>query len=409
MDFPPDLLATFNGVKDFVLALDGVTGMDIGVRDEEAPDADDLVLRIFVRDLSQASTTFPAFQGQTTLVVSDLIALPFGLPPEFGDLPLILIQREFSPDQLPDTTRYRPVIGGGSTTPGRLVASGGVPSGTLGAVVRGQDGQAVFGLSNFHVLAVDPNRSVGDEIRQPSPTILGSLPGDRVGELVDWAFPETTVTGDMDAAICSIEPEARAEIVDIGRAVGRANPQVGMLVQKRGKQTGLTFGYISGGGDYWINYPGFGARKMVDQFQVHVDFPSSVEWSAQGDSGSLVVDFNGRAVGLHFGSDHQADPVIPVGVATPVDRVEAALGITFNWPLPSIFGTDPDTALANAEATITGEGFLLASDVVVNGESIGFQVISDTEISAQFPGGQGSADLTVEAPGGTSATFKVAL
>src|SRR5262249_46703641 len=151
-----------------------ITGIDFGVRNEEQPDPEDLVLRIFVADVNNV----PA-QVQAAI--------------QFFPFPVVVMQRIFLLTQLPDTQRHRPLLGGVSVASSRFAPTGTIHAGTLGAVVSDiVDPNIQYGLSNHHVLCVDLQRQAGDEIVQPEPSVLGVLPGDRVGKLSDWSFPETT-------------------------------------------------------------------------------------------------------------------------------------------------------------------------------------------------------------------------
>jgi hypothetical protein len=61
-----------------------------------------------------------------------------------------------------------------------------------------------YGISNFHVLCVEAGRMAGQEILQPEPSLLGPLPGDRLGTLDHWAYPETTLVGFVERrCVCS--------------------------------------------------------------------------------------------------------------------------------------------------------------------------------------------------------------
>src|SRR5262249_35789669 len=154
-------------------------------------------------------------------------------------------------------------------------------------------------------LCVDTQRQAGDEIVQPEPSILGPLPGDRVGALDRWAFPETVSSGQVDAAIFRIEGDSIPEIIDIGPVFGTIPAKPGMQVTKRGRTTGQTFGIVmSVGGSYTHDYTGLLAvgtppstvRLFTNQIQIRADFPQSVVFGDSGDSGSLVVGDDNKAV-----------------------------------------------------------------------------------------------------------------
>lgn len=331
-----DMIAVKESLEAIIFSLDGVTGIDIGMRDEESLDLDDLAVRIFVQDASRIPHE-----------INDML--------EQSPVPAVVLQRRFEPTAtLPDTDPHRPVAGGTSVGAARFVNSpSGFPAGTLGAV--GQTTQTptpiTVGLSNHHVLAHDSLRDFGQEIIQPEPGVLGRFPGDRIGSLLSWDFPEIVFSGTADAAICSIEVDAAAEIRDVGTVAGTTSEFPGMLVRKRGRTTGLTFGIVttdnshpSTRGTYMsrcahlppVNNPLTGQptimRQLTGQFQVMVDFPQSIFFSDQGDSGSVVLDGDNSIVGLLHGSgyvdnDGALGPA-RFAVVTPIDVVEQNLGIS---------------------------------------------------------------------------------
>lgn len=318
-------------IEPLVAPLDPVTGIDVGVRDEEAPNPDDLAVRVFVSNLDQA----PGVEA-----VVSATAAAFGVP-------LVVLRRSFNPTSLPDTSLHNPVEGGVSVSAARFLASPtGVPVGTLGAIARTTQTPTplIVGLSNHHVLCHDANRQFGDEIIQPEPLpFIGRVPNDRLGQLLSWAFPEMVYTGTTDAAICTIERTFLPAIVDLGPTAGTTAPKIAMLVTKRGRTTGQTFGFISGiGGTYWPEYARLPPvtstisgnqstfRQMRDQIQVHIDFPQSIVFLESGDSGSVLLE-NGtnRIVGLLFASgvDDPGEP-IKYALANRISTVETDLGIT---------------------------------------------------------------------------------
>lgn len=325
-----ELLAAMAAIEPLVAPLDPVTGIDVGVRDEEAPDPEDLAVRVFVSSLDEA----PGVEA-----VVSATAAAFGVP-------LVVLRRSFSPTSLPDTSMHRPVEGGVSVSATRLNSPSHIHAGTLGAIARTTQTPTplTVGLSNHHVLCHDAGRQFGDEIIQPEPAkFLGRLPGDRLGQLVSWAFPEIVYSGTTDAAICTIEPAFLPAIADLGPTAGTTAPTPAMLVTKRGRTTGQTFGFISGiGGTYWLDYDALPPvtstisgnqttmREMRDQIQVHIDFPQSIVFLEQGDSGSVLLEIGtNRIVGLLFASgvDNLGEP-IQYGLANRISTVERDLGIT---------------------------------------------------------------------------------
>jgi hypothetical protein len=339
MPASPEMLAAKQALEAILPGIEGVTGIDIGFADEEARDPGALTVRVFVRDAS----AIPA-------ALSDFIA---GL-----NTPVVVIQRTFEPFSAAfDTGMHRPVVGGVSVAAARFVSTGSIPVGTLGAIGRTTSTipPMVIGLSNHHVLAHDGNRAIGtDEIIQPEPTPIGRVSGDLIGKFLSFEFPEIVFSGIADAAICSIDLPVVAlpTIADIGAIAGTTSAFIGMLVRKRGRTTGLTHGIVTSdgsGGVFGTYYPPYNdlppvnnpvnnqptiLRELKNQIQVMIDFPQSIVFGEEGDSGAVVVDSSNRIVGLYFAGGFSA-PGEPIrfGLMTPISVVEQALGISFSLPI----------------------------------------------------------------------------
>ncbi|TIU35392.1 MAG: hypothetical protein E5W38_02010 [Mesorhizobium sp.] len=327
MAIPPEVLAAKDALEDFLFSTGIVTGVAIGVRDEEQPDPDDLALRVFVRDASRVP-----IEVRTAL--------------QFFPFQVVFVQRAFATAQLPDNDRYRPVEGGVSVSPKRFFNAGaGVQHvGTLGAIVKDPLNPDIrYGLSNHHVMCVDMSRSAGDMMLQPAPTFLGPFPIDEIGPLSDWSFPENTETGELDAAVCRIDLASIEAVVDIGPVSGVVDAEPCMQVSKRGRSTGQTFGWIEDiHGSFEADYPQMppitnaqGAqttrRILRNQLQIHVDFPLSIAIGEKGDSGSAVVAGD-KVVGLYWGSGFDpANPGNPIqhGIASRATEIERLMGVNF--------------------------------------------------------------------------------
>ncbi|MCL4517266.1 MAG: S1 family peptidase, partial [Firmicutes bacterium] len=227
--------------------------------------------------------------------------------------------------------------------PGISIGHYRITAGTFGAVVFDRETGEPLILSNNHVLANETNgrdgRSrVGDPVLQPGVADGGKLGDDTIARLE--RFVPVMGPGDDDgrflcnmgrslfdalrkpfaggrAALRKVEPPAiqenivdaavalpikdglvNANILGIGLASGTAEAVPGMQVQKSGRTSGVTRGEVkvvqatvkvvmSGGGEYVFS----------DQIVTEA-------MSEPGDSGSLVLDDQCRAVGLLFaGSD----------------------------------------------------------------------------------------------------------
>ena len=225
----------------------------------------------------------------------------------------------------PQQQRRRPVM------PGVSVGHFMVTAGTIACFCRrrnpGSD-DAVFLLSNNHVLA-DTDRAVpGDDLFQPGPADADELSGtdsDHIADL-EQAVPLQFGGVDdnhVDAAIGRLTPATAFEpaIPRIGRITGSSQAEVGLKVAKFGRTTGLTEGVVDD-----VHYDALvgmspSEPNIIARFHGQIRVIASQAgqvFGLGGDSGSLVVrkDTN-SAVGLYF-----AGPESGVyGIANPVEDV----------------------------------------------------------------------------------------
>lgn len=196
-----------------------------------------------------------------------------------------------------------------------------VTAGTIGARVT--NGSEVFALSNNHVFANSNRANVGDAILQPGSLDGGRNPTDAIGTLADFETIEfcqssfSCPVNRIDAAIANVTPESLGNSTpSTGYGTPRTEAMMATLmtrVQKFGRTTGLTSGRVSGifatvNVDYRV-----GIARFEDQIIVS---GSSGEFSAPGDSGSLVVaeggDSDRRPVGLLFGGSRLTTIISPI-------------------------------------------------------------------------------------------------
>jgi S1-C subfamily serine protease len=224
------------------------------------------------------------------------------------------------------TGRMRPAMGGFS------VGHRDITAGTIATAVydRPRDGYGIprsyYILSNNHVLANTNAGNLGDPILQPGPYDGGTLPGDVIGHLSRFvpielgpSVPLDKQRNLVDAAMAEVSFEAcDRKIYWIGYLNGwRTSDDVplGLLVQKTGRTTNYTTGkvsYIHATVD--VNYGGGRTARFRDQIL-------TTEMSAPGDSGSLISDLDGRAVGLLFAGSNR------VTVANYIEHVQNLLNI----------------------------------------------------------------------------------
>lgn len=251
------------------------------------------------------------------------------------------------------TDKWRPAPGGVS------IGHYAITAGTLGCLVKDVATGEVLILSNNHVLANSNNAQLGDAILQPGPYDGGRNPEDRIGTLLrylpidfgggedpDPACPIVrSVIGVLNflAAICSsswrikgqkiraaentadcavARPDSpdlvSPQIIDIGEVKGyRTGLIIGDAVRKSGRTTGtnedavqLTDATVA------VEY---GAGLVATFVNQYVAGPMS----QGGDSGSLIVDLENRAVGLLFAGSDQ------VTIFNPIEAVMSGLGVRF--------------------------------------------------------------------------------
>lgn len=214
--------------------------------------------------------------------------------------------------------RHRPVPGGVSAGHVSITA------GTNGcAVVR--EGKTYF-LSNNHVYANSNRCKIGDAILQPGVHDGGHSMSNKVAELFDYipiVFEEDEINGGcflgsllkkfkgkkkkfeekinfVDAAIAKPVSDdiVRNDIFYIGDVAGIGTNIIGMQVCKSGRTTKYTEGTVQQ--IFATVRVGFGGGKTA----LFKDQIVTTNMSEGGDSGSLVLDMDKKAVGLLFaGSD----------------------------------------------------------------------------------------------------------
>lgn len=287
-----------------------VVGLGIGDKRVYTGRTDDLALVVCVKKKLPASTLDAATTVPPFLEIAGF------------DAPILTDVREVGiirPHAL--TQAVRPLIGGYSVGHTR-------ETGTLGCLVTRPDAPGKhFILSNSHVLAASGTAKVGDPIFQPGPD-EGDTPATPIATLTDWRpFDFTQAASNRcDAAIAEINPDvvSMAQIYNIGVPKG-ARPYDkrrlrNILVQKSGRTTGHTWGKVElPRFEMEMTYPRpSGRSRGKARFQQQV---LCSRYSDHGDSGALVLDDAGYAVGLHFAGSSD------VSVFSPIQFVLEDLGI----------------------------------------------------------------------------------
>jgi hypothetical protein len=215
--------------------------------------------------------------------------------------------------------RYRPAPIGVST---------GHPSITAGTIgCRVTDGTNVYALSNNHVYADENFAEIGDPTLQPGAYDGGTVESDQIGTL--WDFEPLIFGGSdntIDAAIAiSTTGLLDNETLSDGYGIPSAEVAVASLgqnVQKYGRTTSLTRGYVSGiNATANVGYSS-GTAYFVDQI---IATAHEGKFIQGGDSGSLMVTDPGKnPVGLLFAGPRSGR----YGIANRIDLVLSRFNVT---------------------------------------------------------------------------------
>jgi len=208
----------------------------------------------------------------------------------------------------------RPVL------PGFNVGGERVGSGTLTCVVRSRSDRKLLGLSCGHVIARSGLAAPGEPVMAPSyenavaNELLPMTPVGRLAAVLPIGFEETDAARNVDAA--TFEPTAGkaldSQIAVLGkRPTGlRSSVTLGLLVQKVGYATEHTVGVVQAlDVTACLQYPKPDGSSGDALF---ADLIGISSFTQPGDSGALVLDDSGAAVGLHIGSFNGMSVAIPM-------------------------------------------------------------------------------------------------
>ena len=287
----------------------GVQGVGIGEKVTEGQPTGDLALRVYVDHKRPKATIDNPVPDQVDVgdlrgVITDVIAIGH-------------VEAELFVD------RTRPYM------PGCGIGHPKVSAGTLGAFVRRNGTDALFALSNAHVLADDGLATRGDPVLQPAADD-GGVDADTIAQLEDFVpfeFGDTGFPNLVDAAIARVDRQQ----VDLAiRLLGRppagitTNVRRGMRVHKVGRTTDLTTGIVQ---DVHLRLSMTYRRTTDDRARAGFrDQVLCTRFTQGGDSGSLVLSSSNRAVGLHFAGSPSASVFNRIGHVLQILDVDLVLG-----------------------------------------------------------------------------------
>jgi hypothetical protein len=208
-------------------------------------------------------------------------------------------------------------------------------AGTLTCFVRprGQADGPIMILSNNHVLALKNSVTANDSTIQPGRHDKGKHPDDRIGELYVMKKLSRTNVNYADGAVSRLDNEINFDYSEMGDGVRLKGVRssfddlnnVPAGVRKIGRSTGKTTGRIVATNVY-ITVDLDGAAYDFDQVIKVEPEAGDAFFSRPGDSGSLVVDSNGEAVGVVFaGTDYGTPYTYLIPIQSTLDRLSVEL------------------------------------------------------------------------------------
>lgn len=291
----PDLNRLLDLYKQELLLLPNVIGVGIGYKEAKGRLTATPAVVVCVskklrpQELAPGEMVPPIWRG----AVTDIL--------EIGEVKTLSSSASQMPTPNERTSRLRPA------PPGVSLAHYLVPFGTFGAVVRRRQTREAMILSNNHVLAnatdgLDGRSKVGDPILQPSPGDGGTLE-DAIATLAD--FVPLSFSGGTNLVDAALAAPLRRDLLTerplgLSKPEGTAEPRLGLTVFKSGRTSGVSRGRIRLLKLSIRLFYGQGRWALLeDQFLTN-------KMGGPGDSGSLAVDHNMRAVGLLIGGTETA-------------------------------------------------------------------------------------------------------
>lgn len=175
--------------------------------------------------------------------------------------------------------------------PGISVAHFRRSAGTIGLIVYDNLTRSPCLLSNWHVLAGSLAVNTGDPILQPGPSDGGDWLRHTIATL-DRRIIDNN--GDAAIAILTSNRPFLPNQLESGVTITKARmPQLGEVLEKSGRSTGITQALVDGIGQYFIDDYSDVGRIGIDGFKlvsIQDGNPDNREISAKGDSGSCWYD-----------------------------------------------------------------------------------------------------------------------
>lgn len=279
-----------------------VTGIDMGFKLVGGRHANDLSIRIHVREkhVRKVLSLREAFPGKILGVPTDVIEATYARHP----------CTQSPGTGFPSARASRQA----TLRPGISIGHLRGTAGTLGAIVTDQLTGLPALLGAAHVLFPDRECAPGDPIVQPGTHDGGSIREGKVGEIARADFQ-------TDSAIAVLTGPRPMDYAQFGTALrlrGSRSAGLGATLEKSGRTSGLTRAFVDGLGTYgWLQY-GMRLHPLEDGSEEAICLP--------GDSGSVWYDPDtAEGVGIHVMGMVGNSRYHSIAIASSLERSLASL------------------------------------------------------------------------------------
>ena len=224
------------------------------------------------------------------------------------------------------------------TRPGFNISHRSGGSGTLGCAVRSVDTDERLALSCAHVVARGGRARPGDRVLVPSleqaraNRLLGTAPFGALVSVGPLSFDFEKATTNVDAATVRPHPatglDNQLAVLDERPSGVRADAPLGLPVRKVGFATELTFGTILA--QHMVLGIPFLDTLGRTRNVWFTDLLGISHFTQPGDSGALVLDLQGEAVGLHMATAGG------MSISAPIQKVLDSVRCTLDMSAPPV-------------------------------------------------------------------------
>ncbi|AEB76365.1 hypothetical protein [Clostridium botulinum] len=232
------------------------------------------------------------------------------IPPYYNGILTDVVQSNFMTTSAL-ISKIRPVQGG------YCIGLSDYPSGTMGCLVK--DKKSKYILSSNHVIAQNGKKKLGTPIIQPGEDFGGKVKTDKIAILSKF-IKVGMGNNYVDCAIAKTDNDMISNnIAMVGPIKGISLPKVGERVQKVGSTTELTWGRIKAIGVTE-------AFKFMENIFVFFNQIITTKMGAEGDSGSVLLDKDMKAIGLLMGGEDSYNIFNPITLVLNNLDVEIVTG-----------------------------------------------------------------------------------